>query len=319
MTIRPTRALAVAVVAATLTAAPGAGAPVASAAARPLAVRLSTPASVAAGAPCRVRVAVSRPVRGASVALQERTGARWRTLARRRLAGARSATLRCPAAVTAGRTRRFRAIVRRDGRIIATSRVVRVHVTPRLVAAVPPAAAPPAPAPPAGSGPSTPPRIDPAWFGAQGTGGPPTPEALALLTNPNVVLTATGVADIRAGRIDPRIAVVLARLATAHVITVGALCSDHAQFTAGGAVSPNWLGRGVDIAAIDGVLVGPMNTTARELAVDLMAFPPEVRPTEVGSPFVIPAPGYFTDASTQTVLHVAFVAPIDPSWTAPAG
>jgi hypothetical protein len=236
---------------------------VASAPARTLVVRISAPASSVAGAPCRVVVSVSRPIR-ATVLLQERDGRRWRTVARKRLTR-RSVTLRCPSG-RAGKTRRFRA-------------------------------------------------LNPAQFGVEGTGGPPSPETLALLSTPNVVLDADGVADMQAGRIDPRIVAVLAKLAEAHVLTVSAMCSDHPKFTAGGTISQHYLGRGVDIAAIDGVPVSPANPTALDVALSLSSLEAGYRPDEVGSPFAIPRPGYYTDAGTQDHLHIAFKQPIDPSWT----
>jgi hypothetical protein len=89
--------------------------------------------------------------------------------------------------------------------------------------------------------------------------GAPSPEALALLTNPNVVLDADGVADIRAGRIDPRIVAVLTKLGER-----------------------------------------------------------SYRPDEIGTPWAIAGPGYFTDAAHQDNIHVAFKQPIDPWWTPPA-
>jgi hypothetical protein len=182
-------------------------------------VRISTPASSVAGAPCRVKVSVSRAV-SAAVLLQERSGRRWRTVARKRLTR-RSTTLRCPAARSA-RTRRFRAVVRRGDRILARSPVVVTRVTPKPVAIQPPTPAPPTPMPPRGRRP-----IDPAQFGVEGTGGPPSPETLALLGTSRVALSAVGVADLQAGRIDPRIVAVLTKLAEAHALTVGAMCSDH--------------------------------------------------------------------------------------------
>jgi hypothetical protein len=193
-----------------------------------LSVRISTPASSVAGAPCRVKVSVSRAV-SAAVLLQERSGRHWRTVARKRLTR-RSMTLRCPAA-RAARTRRFRAVVRRGDRILARSPVVTARVTPKPVAIAPPAP-PPTPAPPPGRR-----LLDPAQFGVEGTGGPPSPETLALLGNPRVAFNAVGVADLQAGRIDPRIVAVLTKLAGDHTLTVSAMCSDGPKFTAGGSVS----------------------------------------------------------------------------------
>jgi hypothetical protein len=185
------------------------------------------------------------------------------------------------------------------------------YVTP-----LPPAATTPAPDPPA---PSPASRLDPAQFGVEGTGGPPSPETVALLGNPRVVFDDVEVADLRAGRIDPRIVAVLAKLAEAHVIAVGAMCSDHPKLTAGGAISAHYLGRGVDIARVDGVAVSPGNAPAHDVALSLSSLDPAYRPDEIGSPFVINAPGYFTDATTQDNIHIAFKEPIDPSWTPPTG
>ncbi len=184
-------------------------------------VRLSAPASVVAGKPCRVTVAVSAGVRGTAL-LQQRTGSRWRTVSTARLKR-RSAALRCPTVSRAGLTRRFRALVRR----------------------------------------------------------------VALLANPKLILDADGVADIRAGRIDPRIIAVLTTLSHTYTITVSTMCSDHPKLTSGGSISNHWFGRGMDIAAIDGVPVSPGNVRAREATDALSSFDPSYRPDEVGSPWVI--------------------------------
>jgi hypothetical protein len=284
-------------------------------------VRISAPTTLFAGKPCRVTIAVSAGIRGTAL-LQERTGSRWRTVSSARLRG-RSATLRCPTVDRAGQTRRFRALVRQGGRTIARSRTV----STRIVHAPAPGAVPPgspstpgAPAPGAPGAPGQPPRppLDPAQFGVEGTGGAPSPEALALLGNQNVVLDADGVADIRAGRIDPRIVAVLTTLSRTHRITVSAMCSDHPKFTSGASVSNHYYGRGMDIAAIDGVPVSPANTVARAVATELSSLDRSYRPDEVGTPWAIAAPGFFTSAEYQDNIHVAFKQPIDPGWTPPA-
>ncbi len=119
------------------------------------------------------------------------------------------------------------------------------------------------------SAPSAP--VDPAQYGAEGTGtgGDPSPESLALLENDNVVLDSTGVADLKAGRIDPRIVAVLTKLSEDHEITVSCMCSDHSKFPSGGSVSNHHSGRGLDIAAVDGVPVNASNFDAREIAMEL--------------------------------------------------
>jgi len=195
---------------------------------------------------------------------------------------------------------------------------VSIHIEPASPVAVPgrpsktPGPGPGAPGPPT----ATP--LDPAQFGVEGTGGAPSREALALLTNQNVVLDADGVADIRAGRIDPRIVAVLTKLSEAHRITVSAMCIDHPKFTSGASVSNHYFGRGVDVAAIDGVPVNATNTVARDVASGLSSLAPSYRPDEIGTPWAISGPGYFTDAEHQDKIHVAFEQPIDPGWTPPA-
>jgi hypothetical protein len=283
--------------------------------ARALTLRLSTPAPSLTDTPCRVMVAVSRPVRKATALLQEGHGRRWQTVSRKRLLR-RSVTLSCPVA-RAPRTRRFRALVRRGRRILARSTVLSVHVRPAPPA--PPAATPPGTSPPLAPPASPPPRspLDPAQFGAEGTGGPPSPETLALVGNPNVVFDATGVSDLQAGRIDPRVVAVLGSLAQGHVLTVSGLCTGYPRLTAGGTVSTHYLGRGVDIARIDGVPVNAGNATARDVTFALASLDPAYRPDEVGTPFSLSLPGYFTDATTQNLLHIAFTQPIDPSWSPP--
>ena len=152
------------------------------------------------------------------------------------------------------------------------------------------------------------PPVDPKQFGGAevGTGGPPNAEALALLENKNVVLDDAGKADIKAGRIDPRVIGVLTKLSQEHKITVSCMCSDHSKFTAGGSVSNHFYGRGLDIASIDGEIVGPGSPLAREIASEVSTLDPNIRPNEIGSPFAISGPGYFTDAAHQNHLHLGF-------------
>jgi len=163
-------------------------------------------------------------------------------------------------------------------------------------------------------------RVDPGQFGAAGvgSGGPPDAQALALLDNERVVLDEVGVADVKAGRIDPRVIAVLTKLSEEHKITVSCMCSDHSKFTAGGSISNHYYGRGLDIAAIDGVPVSSANFDAREIAFDLQELDAAYRPNEIGTPWQISGPGYFTDAAHQDHLHIGFKQAIDPDWKAPA-
>ena len=111
---------------------------------------------------------------------------------------------------------------------------------------------------------------------------------------------------------------VLTKLSQEHKITVSCMCSDHSKFTAGGSVSNHFFGRGVDIAAIDGEIVGPGSAIAREVASELSSLDPNIRPNEIGSPWAISGPGYFTDAAHQNHLHLGFKQEISPDWKPPA-
>ena len=131
------------------------------------------------------------------------------------------------------------------------------------------------------------------------------------------MLDDVGVKDIKEGRIDPRVVAVLTKLSQEHKITVSCMCSDHSKFTAGGSVSNHFAGRGLDIAAIDGETVGPGSPLAREVASELSTLNEGYRPNEIGSPFAIAGPGYFTDAAHQNHLHVGFKQEIPRDWKPP--
>ena len=182
------------------------------------------------------------------------------------------------------------------------------------------AAAPAAPAAAvadvAATGTSRPP--DPSEYGLDGKGGKPTPEMEALLKNKNITFDETGIADIKAGKIDPRVIAAMTKLSEDHKITVTCMCSDHSRSTAGGSISNHSLGRGLDIGTIDGEIVRPNSAAARELASELSQLPEEYRPNEIGSPFAISGPGYFTDAAHQDHIHFGFKQEITKDWRPPA-
>ena len=186
--------------------------------------------------------------------------------------------------------------------------------TPAAPAAPAPAA--PAAAPVEPAAPSAP--VDPGQLGQDGSGGSANAEARALLENKNIVLDDVGVSDIKAGKIDPRIVAVLTKLSQEHKISVSCMCSDHSKFTAGGSISNHAFGRGLDIASIDGEIVSPGSALARDIASELSDLDPQIRPDEIGSPFAISGPGYFTDADHQDHIHVGFKQQITPDFKLPA-
>ena len=175
----------------------------------------------------------------------------------------------------------------------------------------PPAAAAPAPS---STGP-----FDPDDYGQEAPGVGLTPEAEALLNNPKVHFDETGIADLKAGKLDPRVIASLTALSEEHEITVSCMCSDHAKMSASGSISNHAYGRGVDIATIDGEIVRPNSPAARELSAAISELPPEIRPNEVGTPFAINQPGFFTDGAHQDHIHYAWDDPITPDWKPPGG
>ena len=160
--------------------------------------------------------------------------------------------------------------------------------------------------------------IDPTEFGQDGHGGALSPEGAELLKNKNLEFDSVGIADIKAGKIDPRVIAVLTKLSEDHKIKISCMCSDHSKFTSGGSISNHAYGRGLDIASVDGEIVNPGSAAARELASELSTLPEKYRPDEIGSPWPISGPGYFTDAGHQDHVHVGFKTEIDKSWAPPA-
>jgi cell wall-associated NlpC family hydrolase len=65
----------------------------------------------------------------------------------------------------------------------------------------------------------------------------------------------------------------------------------------------------VDIVSVDGQPVGPNNFAARDLVTEIAALDPSVRPDEIGTPWPIQSPGFFSDPSSAASLHLAFEMP----------
>ena len=93
--------------------------------------------------------------------------------------------------------------------------------------------------------------------------------------------------------------------------------SDHDKLTSGGSVSNHYYGRAVDIAVVDGQPVGPGNQAAREIAESLSRLPPSIRPTEIGSPWALSGPAYFTDGAHQNHIHIGYDDPVPGGWKPP--
>ena len=182
-------------------------------------------------------------------------------------------------------------------------------------APAPVAPAPVAPAPVAPAAPVEP--AAPAAPAVETVGGGDA-AANALLKNANLVLDADAQKDIRGGAVDPRLIGLLGKLTEKHKIELSVIKTGHDQFTSGGSVSNHFEGRGLDIARVDGEIVNSGSTAARELASEIAALTGDLRPTEVGTPFPIGAPGFFTDGAHQDHLHVAFDGEPPAGFEAPA-
>ena len=177
--------------------------------------------------------------------------------------------------------------------------------------------------PPAQPGPSAPVDLgqdwkpDPDQYGMAGGGGPRSPIDTAVLDDPNITLDANGHQDFAKGRMDPRVGTLLLRLAQRHEITLSSTTSDHPQGTAGGSPSNHWYGRAFDIATVDGEIVRPNSAASRALASELATVDPSFRPDEIGSPWRINSPAYFTDGDHQDHIHIGFDQAIEPRWRPP--
>jgi len=143
-----------------------------------------------------------------------------------------------------------------------------------------------------------------------------TEQTRALLANPRLTLTAYPRADLEAGVVDGRVVALLTVLLERHTLAISSLRSGHSDCIGGGdrttrpdcTLSLHHYGRAVDIYSIDGHLVAPGSATARTLVDELAALAPPLAASEVGSPFDLLRPGFFTNADHQDHVHVGYRA-----------
>ena len=130
----------------------------------------------------------------------------------------------------------------------------------------------------------------------------------SILDNPNISLTELARQDIAAGVIDGRVLQVLEALSQRFQISVSVLKSGHSPYVSGTtSYSNHYFGRAVDIYAVNGSNVSPLNLHARQLSLLLSQFPQQLRPSEVGSPFYdIAYPGAFSDSDHRDHVHIGF-------------
>jgi hypothetical protein len=136
--------------------------------------------------------------------------------------------------------------------------------------------------------------------GAGAGGGLADPNALMeLLQSPRLSAPANVRAFLTAGGADPRMVSVLNSALANHTIGLGQL----------EAITEPAHVQAIDIVSVDGQPVGADNLGARDLVTEIAALDPSVRPGEIGTPWPIRSPGFFSDAGAVDRLHLAFEAP----------
>ena len=138
-------------------------------------------------------------------------------------------------------------------------------------------------------------------------------DAAALLAHPNVTIYSGGRDDLAAGRVDPRVTAVLLALARDHTITVTSLVSGHPRCAVTGqahgpgcVVSNHYLGRGADIAVVDGTPISVRHPTVVAVMDQLASLAAPYRPDEIGGPIDTGAPGVFTNTYHADHIHIGW-------------
>lgn len=131
----------------------------------------------------------------------------------------------------------------------------------------------------------------------------------AVLNHPSIHLRGPARSDIEHGLVDVRVLAVVLFLAERHELTsVGPFVSAHSYYVKGTSRPSNHaFGRGVDIAAVDGVPVSPGNSGALDALMMLGSLQPPLRPNEIGAPWAVrfDAINTFTKAHADH-LHIGF-------------
>ena len=138
-------------------------------------------------------------------------------------------------------------------------------------------------------------------------------DAAALLDHPNVTIYADGRADLASGRVDSRVVSVLLALARDHTITVTSLVTGHSRCAVTGqahgpdcAVSNHYVGRGADIAVLDGVSVSARHPSVAGVMDQLATLAAPFRPDEIGGPIDTGQPGVFTNTFHADHIHIGW-------------
>lgn len=142
-----------------------------------------------------------------------------------------------------------------------------------------------------------------------------TGNVAALINSPRVTMTRRDADDLMNPRMDPRVIAVMEALAQAHTFNIIVVHTGHSMCVGGGnslpcSVSNHYLYRAVDIGPVDGARVSPSNSGALAMVKWLASLQGPLRPTEVGSPWDLGAPGHFTDRFHQSHIHIGYDIPL---------
>jgi hypothetical protein len=139
--------------------------------------------------------------------------------------------------------------------------------------------------------------------------GDPAALASAVLSNARLGLRPEAALDVREGRLDPRLLAALLALSQRFQLDgVGPCISGHSTYVAGtNRLSNHTAGRACDIGTVSGQLVRASSPAARQLVIAAASLPAAIRPTEIGSPFVLVGCGAcFSDADHQDHVHLGY-------------
>ncbi len=138
-------------------------------------------------------------------------------------------------------------------------------------------------------------------------------DAAALLAHPNVSIYSGGRDDLAAGSVDARVVAVLLALARDHTLSVTSLITGHSRCAVTGqahgpgcVVSNHYLGRGADIAVLDGTPISARHPGVVAVMDQLAALPAPYRPDEIGGPVDTGAPGVFTNTYHADHIHIGW-------------
>jgi hypothetical protein len=132
-----------------------------------------------------------------------------------------------------------------------------------------------------------------------GAGGGGSVSLAGVLESPALQASPQAKAFLASGGADPRVVSLLGSVLAHHQVGVADVVSTS---------SPVHV-QAIDIVSVDGQPVGPDNFAARDLVTEIAAMSPSVRPDEIGTPWPIQSPGFFSDQTSQASLHLAFEMP----------